>query len=311
MKINIYEEMYRRLQQLVRQKKDEYNSTLEYVKKKLLYCLIHYGTYLKTEYQKDDRLAAKCLAEALKYDSENPIAAYRLGFLAYKHKNYYKSIQYFQKAIENLKYYENNQYQLNSQQQVNAHLYLTNSALHIAKASYEKMNQLPAAKNSEIPNHEFSPLFRSLLENDQYLQSHAFYKISKAQKTTCSKEDCDELISSLPFETIILYFSDRNITAFFEGKEVSLTPDQGNTLSYLLIKTSEDRPATRHSFSVVAEIERNTYIQAVNRLRNRLRNAGFPPIIQTTRFQEETAYYFDGSHSFYVLYRVDEEIEYA
>src|SRR5688572_23876156 len=87
MKIHLYEEMYRRLEQLVRQKKDEYSGTF---------------------------------------------APYRLGFLSYKHQKYSKAIQYFQTALENQKYSQHKQYQLNSQQEVNAHLYLTNSALHIA-----------------------------------------------------------------------------------------------------------------------------------------------------------------------------------
>ncbi|MBT2696186.1 hypothetical protein J7E79_01895 [Bacillus sp. ISL-40] len=242
MKINLYEEMYRKLQHLVRQKNDDYTSSLEYVKRKLIYCLINYGTYLKTEYQKDDRLAAKCLEEAMKYDHTNPISPYRLGFLSYKNQAYSKATQYFQKAIENQKYYQNNQYKLNSQQQVNAYLYLTNSALHIAKSTYEEMKQLPASNDLEIPNHGFSPLFKRLLENDQYLQSHAFYKISQTEKTTCSKEECEDLIKSKPFETIILYFSDRNISVFFEGEETSLTQDQGNMLSYFLLKSSEEDP---------------------------------------------------------------------
>lgn len=308
-KIEVYKEMVRRLQQLVRQRQPEYQSTLDYVKKKLVHSLIYYGTYLKTVYQKDDYLAAKCLEEVLIYDNSNPIASYRLGFLSYKVMHYSKAIHFFEDALNNHKYNKQLTYQLNSQQLVNAHLYLTNSALHIAKTTYEKMNQLPKANNEDIPLQEFSPLFSKLVENEQYLASHAFYKVNREGTTTCSKVNCEELIKLQPENTIILYFSDRSILAFFEGKEAELTPDQGNMLKYFLLKSSENRPATREAFSVVETIRLNTYIQSVGRLRNRLIQAGFPPIFQTTRVRDETAYFYNGMYPFYVFYRVDEEIE--
>ncbi|WP_156351153.1 tetratricopeptide repeat protein [Neobacillus vireti] len=305
-KIELFREMVRRFQQLVRQNKDDYSHELEYVKWKLIYSLIHYGTYLKTVYQKDDHLAAKCLEEALKYDRTNPIAAYRLGFLSYKKRNYSEAIQYFELTLTNHKYYEKHQYQLDDQQVIHAHIYLTNSALKIAKEAYEKMNQLPQSANQNIPIHEFSSLFLNLQENEQYLQRNAFYQLTGDEKTTCSKEECERLIDSEPSNTIILYFSDRNITAFFEGEDVSLSADQGIMLQYFLLKSSEDHPATRNAFSDVETIKQNTFVQKVNRLKNKLREKGLPPMIQTKRYQGETAYYFDGSCEFYIMYRVDD-----
>jgi uncharacterized protein HemY len=152
---------------------------LEYVKKKLIFHLIHYGSYLKIEDQKDDHLAIHCLEDALKYDRTNPIAAYRLGFLSYKYQNYFKALKYFKSSSYNHNYHPNDQYQLNDLQLVNAQLYITNSALHIANESYKKINRLPAETTEEIPKQEFSPLIKSILENEQYLQRHAFYKINE------------------------------------------------------------------------------------------------------------------------------------
>jgi tetratricopeptide (TPR) repeat protein len=310
MKMELYKEMYRKLSQLVRQHNEDVQSSLDYVKRKLIFCLIHYGTYLKTEYQKDDYLARSCLEEVLVYDKRNPLASYRLGFLSYKFNDYSKAIQYFQQALDHDQYHKQHLYQLNEQQQLNAHLYLTNCAVQIAKETYEKMNQLPFAKIQDIPKQELSPLFSRLLENEKYLLQNAFYKISRDVTDTCSKAECERLISSPPPETLLVYFSDRSIIALFNGEEVALTQDQGYMLSYFLIKSSEEYPATRHHFSVVDTIRPNTYIQSVNRLRNRLSNQGFPSVIQQTSFQEETAYYYDESYPFYIMYRVDEEIEY-
>jgi tetratricopeptide (TPR) repeat protein len=310
MKIELYKEMHRKLSHLVRQNDEDVQSSLDYVKRKLIYCLIHYGTYLKTEYQKDDFLARSCLEEALKYDKRNPLASYRLGFLSYKYNDYTKAIQYFQNALDNDQYHKQHLYQLNDQQQLNAHLYLTNCALQIAKETYEKMTRLPLAKTQNIPKQELSPLFSSLVENEQYLIRNAFYKISKTEKDTCSKAECEKLMTAPPSETLLLYFSDRTIIAVFNGEEISLTQDQGNMLSYFLLKSSEEAPATRHDFSVVDTIIPNTYIQTVNRLRKKMTNSGFPPFIQRARYLEETAYYYDGTVPFYLMYRVDEEIEY-
>jgi len=61
MRIDIYREMYQRLDQLVHKQKVEYKSSLDYVKKRLIYYLIDYGSYLKMVDQKDDHLAIQCL----------------------------------------------------------------------------------------------------------------------------------------------------------------------------------------------------------------------------------------------------------
>lgn len=139
-------------------------------------------------------LAASCLKEALKYDKNNPIAAYRLGFLAYKHRNYAEAVQYFKKALDFQQSNQHHPYPLNSQQQLNAHLYLTNSALYIAKETAEKMNKLSMTNNLEIPNNELAPLYNRLFENEKYLVRHAFYNITKNGRTTCSKRACEDLI---------------------------------------------------------------------------------------------------------------------
>jgi uncharacterized protein HemY len=48
------------------------------------------------------------------------IAAYRLGFLSYKQKNYSSALLYFENALRFQRFDQNQRYQLNGQQQVNA-----------------------------------------------------------------------------------------------------------------------------------------------------------------------------------------------
>lgn len=309
MKIDLYKEMYKRLKQLAREKKDINENYIENVQQSLIHYLIHYGTYLKTEYQKDDHLSASCLEDALKYDRHNPIAAYRLGFLSYKRKNFSLALLYFENALRFQKFYQNKKYQLNSQQLLNAHIYLTNSALYIAKETAEKMNQLAAKTNLELSKDDLNPLYTRLFENEKYLRMNAFYNISKDGKTTCSKRKCEKLIENPPTNTMILYFNDRTIVAVYGDKDADLTGDQGNMLKQFILNSTEERPLTRAAFSLTHNMNRNTYIQNARRLRNKLIDKGFPPMIHTKRYQDETAYYFDQSYSYNVLYRVDEEIE--
>jgi hypothetical protein len=309
MRIELYKEMYNRLKPLARRNYDVYKNYLENVQQVLVYDLIHYGTYLKTEYQKDDHLAASCLEDALKYDKHNPIAAYRLGFLSYKQKNYSSALLYFENALRFQRYDSNHKYQLNGQQQVNAHLYLTNSALYIAQESAKKLNQLSAKENLEISYDDIDPLYTKIFETEKYLQRNAFYNITKIDKTKCSKKACEKLVESQLPKTMILYFNDRTIVAVYEDKEAVLTGDQGNMLKQFILNSTEESPLTRAAFSITHNINLNTYIQSARRLRNKLIENGFPPMIQTTRYQDETAYYFEESYSYHVLYRVDEEIE--
>lgn len=308
-KIDLYREMYGWLKRLVRKDPGTYNNYLENVQQLLVRQLIHYGTYLKTVYEKDDHLAASCLIDALKVDKQNPIAAYRLGFLAYKRRSYPEALQYFEKALDFQKNNQNHPYQLNTQQQLNAHLYLTNSALYIAKETAEKMNKLSMVNDLELSNHELAPLYHRLFENENYLEQHAFYNMTEHGTTTCSKRECEDLIEHPPFNTIVLYFNDRSILAVFEGREVELSAGQGEMLKYFLLKSTEARPVTRAAFSVVHNIKLNTYIQNATRLRYKLTDHGFPPFILTKRYQGETSYYVAESYSYHVLYRVDEEIE--
>ncbi|WP_110114057.1 hypothetical protein [Bacillus sp. CGMCC 1.16541] len=316
-KIDVYKEMHKRLQKSVKENKEE-EFYLEYIKKQLLICLIHYGTYLKMKYIKDDRMAMSCLEEALKYDRRNPIAAYRIGFLFYKQAKYYNALNYFQMAISNQTYDESRKdYLLNQQQVINAHLYLTNSALYIAANTQDDLDAMKHPNQQELPNYEFSSLYRSLKENETYLEKNAFYKVSQDGKVMCSKQECEEFVHENELtNTLLLYFNDRDIKLYFRGYYYQISPDHAGILRYLLTSTSQHSPGTRMKMSsyfrdchVNGEPSRDTFKQAISRLRRRLKSLKIPEIIQTTNHHGELAYYFDGTLSYYVMYRVDETIE--
>jgi hypothetical protein len=186
---------------------------------------------------------------------------------------------------------------------------LTNSALYIATDSYEQMNKLLHNQQLQVPNQDFSPLFKSLIENEQYLRKNAFYKVSEFGTSTCSKQECENLTSNPPYNTVVLYFNDRNIIAVYEDGEVILSHDEGVMLRHFLLKSSEEEPATRVAFSIVENIKPNTFTLSFNRLLKKLLAKGFPPFLHLKRFQNEPACYFDKSVLFYIMYRVDDEID--
>jgi hypothetical protein len=176
---------------------------------------------------------------------------------------------------------------------------------------------LPYKSQQELPNYKFSSLYQSLSDNEKYLERHAFYKISQEETTTCSKEECEELITNVHLNTIVLYFNDRNNKLVYNENKVNIIQYHGDMLRYLLMKSSVDSPATRitlHNFFLDSYIKgiinKDALLKAISRLRKKLRICEIPPIIQTTNYRGETAYYFDRTLPYIVMYRVDEEIEY-
>lgn len=309
-KIRIYEEMLRKMVQ------EQDMTYYDYVEKRLVLHLVHYGTYLKMQYEKSDEAALQCLKRALKYDKYNPIASYRIGFLLYRRGEYKEAMVRFERAIANQKSYQNREYQLSERQLANAHLYLANSALHLAKQTYEQMEQLSFDQHQALPNYELSPIYESLADNDRYLKENAFYQITPEGTATCSKEACEELITHEPADTLVLYFGDRQITLTFNETSLALTQEQGDILRYVLVKSREGLPASRmtlqtiFSHSIAEGITKENFRKKFSRLRGKLEEYGIPDIIETASHMGETAYRFNGSLPYVVMYRVDEESGY-
>jgi tetratricopeptide (TPR) repeat protein len=309
--IDVYEVLYRKISL---ERDSEYATSLEEIQKKLISYLIRYGTYLKMVYQKDDGSAKSSLRKAVRYDRENPIAYYRLGFLSYKQKKYVEAISFFKDALHYHPIYKKKEYLLNNQQLYNAHLYLTNSALHIAEKTQRSLEMLSIdATQDRLPNLEISPLYELIQQNEGYLLSHAFTIYSDEGKKMASKDECERLIESQT-HTLMLYFSDRTNSIYFNGREEPLSVNQAEMLRYFLLKSNELTPTTRHKFfnlydnrGELIEMPKNTFIKNVNRLKAKLRLQGLPPIIETKKnTSNETGYYFNHQLPFMVMYRSDD-----
>lgn len=308
----VYEMMYKKLKSLARNNGPQYDHSLQHTKNVFISHLIKFGPYIKMNHFKDDGNAVELLIKAIGLEQKLPIAYYRLGFLAYKHGKYGSAVRYFQQAL-NKQLLNDPSYALNQQQEFHAHMYLANSALYVASHTYETMEKLPYLPEEQLPNLELSPLFETLSSNEKYLLNHAFYKITKNKTETWSKEACEDLYENSEPNELVLYFNDRENILLFNGEEVIITPTQANMIRHFLLSSSKENPCTRMTMRDFfgrtgsdGEVRKNTFIKSIERLRGTLRSIDIPEIIDVTQYRGETAYYFNESVPFTVLFRVDE-----
>jgi tetratricopeptide (TPR) repeat protein len=301
--IDLYEMLFRKVR---KNRASEYQFILGEIKRKLIFNLVQYGTYLKTELSQDDNLAKQTLKKALTYDHDIPQAYYRLGFLSYKEEKYTEAISYFENALSP----STSDFKLTNQQRYHAQLYLVNSALYIVQNTQgilEKQGEV-----APIPTAELSPLYEKIITNNNYLTEHAFTITNANGSRQCSLSDVE---NTLDYETnnFILYFSDQLITVLHRGKEIQLSVNQGEILRYLLLFSSKDSPVTKHDFFVLfgnsdnnGEIPDNTYVKNISRLRSKLASIiTGTTLIENTRVQKNIAYYYTESIPFTIIHRSD------
>ena len=307
--ISVYKQMYMHLHKLCREQPEEYAHAFDYVKKQLVACNIKYGTYMKMGLEKNPHLAKLALQDALKYDRNNPIAHYRLGFLAYQDRRYVQALSAFQAAIEHQPSYRHKDFVLNDTQLYYAQLYSINSALYIAQQTQQAIRK-PGNQPEQLA-YESSPLLALIEKNEDQLLKQAFYHVSREGVKTCSIEECSRLVDEGWEEpTLILYFADRATICSYAGEETTLSFDRADILRHLLLACSEKRAGTRNMFrSYFGEREvvlGNTFRKKIQRLKEDLQKIGLGDVILQTTVNNEAAYYVDASVPYIVLYRVDD-----
>jgi len=308
--ISVYETLYRKISS---NENHEYGASLNKIKVQLIHCLVQYGTYLKTVSQKDDDAAERNLRKATRYEKNLPIAYYRLGFLQYKKENYSDTLQHFQAAIHSQKKCIDTKYLLSSQQLYNCHLYLANCGLFIAKEAQEALSTLELKANAEkVPQYITSPYYQLILDNEAYLERHAYQMTTLDGARYGTKDHCEDMLQKM--DTIILDLTDRSNLVVFNKKETTLSKNQTEMLRYFLLKSNREKPLTKHDFYDLfaganhgGEIPTNTYIQNVTRLRGKLTAIGITfPVLENMSGVRETAYYYNHSYPFVIMSRSDE-----
>ncbi|KMK95072.1 tetratricopeptide repeat protein [Rossellomorea marisflavi] len=305
--IDLYKTLYRRISS---DRESEYRSSLFHIKGQLVYHLVTHGTYLKTVHQKDDRNAKKCLQEALKYDHKLPIAHYRLGFLAYKNGRHSVALLHFEQAVKYKKEQVNKIFQLNEQQMYNAHLYLLNCGLFLAQQAQDSLRSL--GKGDELPlPYEMSPYYPMIAGTEEYLVGHEYCKVTKEGEDYIGKDACEAYKDDL--NTLILDFTDRTVTLTWNSRTTSLAGNQAEIIRHFLLKSCEENPLPRQSFfdlftasDASGEVPRNTYIQAVGRLRRKFAEIGLADVLPNRNVGGETAYYYAGPFPYIILHRSDD-----
>jgi tetratricopeptide (TPR) repeat protein len=306
----LYETMFKKLTNLAKNNGPYYDDALKQTKRLLVAYLIKYGSYLKMNHFRDDGDAVESLLKAIRVEQKLPIAYYRLGCLAYKHGKYGSAVRYFQQALSK-HLLSDPSYSLNQQQELHAHMYLANSGLHVAGETYETMEKLPYP--DQLPNAGLSPLFEAVSANETYLHNHAFYKMTKNQIETCSKEECENIFENSEADELVLYFNDRENILLLNGQDPIITPTEANMIRHFLLSSSRENPCTRITMRDFfgrtgsdGEVKKSTFTKSIERLRGKLRNSDIPEIIDVTEHRGEPAYYFNDIHPYTVLFRVDD-----
>lgn len=295
-------------QKIKRDRNSEYADSLDMIKDSLIFNLINYGSYLKTEYRKDDHTAKETLKKALKFDCENPVAHYRLGFLAYKNRDYSNATIHFQNALKNKD--ASGDFSLTAQQIYNATLYLTNSGLHIAKQAQESLEEIEGEFKENAVNLELSPLYEMIAHTDRYFRNNAFTVRTETEEKRCSIDECEEIIDSRDHEQVILYFSDYEVFVYYQTEFTTLKIPQAELFRELMLRSNEEYPLTRRDlFGYVGEILANSFTKRIERLRKDLAKCNIPDTIIITRPKKgdriETAYSYNHSFSYKLIQRTD------
>lgn len=309
----LYKAMFHKVRKLVRNKEED-QSYLDDIQKRLVAYLIRYGTYMKLAGEQNDHVAIASLHEALSYDRKNIIAPYRLGFLYYRRSSHQEAISYFQLAITNHNRFGEEGEGLSERQLINARLYLMNSALYIAQKEKEALSSLPEEMLETLPGYAFSDFCPILSTNEGYLAEHAFYRETVQGKVTCSKKQCNEIFSEQPKDTLVLYFSDTHLKLAFNDEQASLSKREADLLRHLFSRSSKEKPATINSVRNYFELEFaddevkwENYRKAIQLLRRKLSGNYMPCPISNSPGRH--AYYYDGSYPFVLLYRVDQDFQ--
>ena len=137
---------------------------------------------------------------------------------------------------------------------------------------------------------------------------------SQTEVKLCSKEECENIIESDLPDTLILYFSDRQHSVFYNGKEVRLSINQAEMLRLFMLNNNEKRPTIKQDFADLfsiqnddGEIPDNTFIQAVSRLKRKLARCLVPAtIIGNQEYMKGIGYAYDQTVPFMVIQRTDD-----
>jgi tetratricopeptide (TPR) repeat protein len=301
-KIEVYDAMHSRLEELVKGDED-YREYYAYIKKKLVSYLLRYGMHTghMTIFEDTENMLKKVLS----YDPHNPIAAYRLGFLAYRSGTYSEAVVYLQQALSSQAFYTDGRFLLNAEQISRAVLYLTNSALHTAIQGEVLTTDLVGGPSNS------ASLTTQLCYNDGMLNSYAYRITTPFGSVLCSKEESGEE----PMKDVLsLTFNKFGALLSYNGIAEQLTQVQANVLRYLLVKTRKGEAATPWSLKdyflfthVITGVPEETFMHVVSDVKQVMAEMEIPASIQLMD-GASLGYYFDGSLPFTVIDRVDEEL---
>ncbi|PID23528.1 hypothetical protein [Sporosarcina sp. P7] len=275
--------------------------------------LVKYGTYLKTEYRKDDVAAESTLKKALRYDRTIPLAHYRLGFIAYKQQTYKNALFHFQHAVELQRLNPKHKMSLSNQQSYHALLYLSNSALYLAAEAQQHIQEISVhndVEQTKIDQLTLSPLYELIDANSRYLAQHAFQITNSGGQRGVSWEEYEQLTDGAAKDELVLDMTGREIWARYGGSAVKLTILNAELLRTLMLNSSETKPLAKTDLSDIfsvrsGDIKIERYVKNISRLREKLLKLNLPldviGMVAKPLNGQDTSYYYRSKEIHFVL----------
>ncbi|WP_157100972.1 tetratricopeptide repeat protein [Salisediminibacterium beveridgei] len=280
---------------------DHFKDEKEAVRKKLVRYLLEYGLYLKSSLKKEHQLAASQLQKVLKYDKNNPVALYRLGFLHYRENAFHESIRYFNDSLDQSQTHDKQQWPLNDRQSELASLYLLSSMIHL-RDQLNPGNSL--TDDSGVEGYELATDIEDVISRKEY---RAF---TKKREWLCNYESClDEFNQALGTDLLVLFFDLESTFVQYRHNRVQIHIDYARLLKILMEESYPHQPLGAEEIPHIfpKHVDNNTNIQKAGRVRRFLRTQlGIEDVILPGgKSGTYTRYYFNDTYDCLILSRSD------
>lgn len=242
--------------------------------------LMENAFYVKTGEYRDSNAATTVYQKILQIDRDNPEAHYRYAYLQYDKKQWLKTIEHFQLAIDIHRKNTSN-FPLAEDQIIKAKLFIGYSAAQISKEALKEAKGLDA--NAFALSFEGISIQELSNQLKRELEKTELNMITPNGKRGISKEKYEELCKSLSEGQLLLSFvEDRPFIQFGDDAGNPMSSKESVLLKKLLMKSVNNKPLSLMELNgfdpktetINEEVSWDAYRRQISRLNNRLKESG-------------------------------------
>lgn len=241
--------------------------------------LMENAFYAKTGEYRDSKAATYVYQNILQIDRDNPEAHYRYAYLQYDKKQWLKTIEHFQLAID-IDRKNTSNFPLAEDQIIKAKLFIGYSAAQISKEALKEAKGLDAS--AFALDYEGISIQELSYKLKRELEKTELNMITPNGKQGISKEKYVELRDSLSEDQLLLSFvEDRPFIQFGDDAGNPVSATDSVLLKKLLMKSVNNKALSlvelngfNSETGTINEVSRSAYRQQIKRLNNRLKESG-------------------------------------